>query len=207
MAEQKLSQLKIKSVEIRKFNPKTDAKRLTEIWVDGLRQTVDSQWWWKRVYWRELFSQYAKDATAVDGDMGPEGTNLEKSWCFDEENVQMLVAELIFQDPKLAHLLVGSIGIKRGYEHSKDGTIFTIWKMSVDINYRGYSIGGKLLLEGEKWAKQKGGTKITAASMNPIASKFYLKHGYEWSEWSWWDWIVFKYIGSMNGKLHEKTLG
>ena len=212
--EQNLSQLKIKDVEIRKFNPQTDAKRLTEIWVEGLSQTVDAQWWWKREHWHKLFTEFGKQETSVEGNMGPDGANLEKFWCHDEENVQMLIAELTFQDPNTKPLLVGSIGIKRGYgrydssEYSKDKneTIFSITKMSVDVNYRRYSIGGKLLSAAEEWARQAGAKKLRAGTMNPIASRFYLKHGYEWLDWSWWDWIVFKYVGSMSGKSHEKNL-
>ena len=198
-------------ITIRSFNPDLDAKPLTELWVKGLDQTSNAKYWWVRKWWKDMFDRYAAKATSPDGDMGPDGSNLEQNWCGDETNRGMLVAEVVSENKP--SILVGCCGIIRGTDSSPkkidaNETTFSIWKMSVDENCQGKGIGGKLMKAAEDWAKTNGCFKLRMITTNPIASWFYQKHGYEWVEWTWLEWIAFRYFGGyMNmGKWHEKEL-
>ena len=200
-------------VKIRKFNPNTDAKSLTEVWVKGLDQTSNAKWWFQRQWWKDMFVRYAAKATSEDGDMGPEGANLAKHWCTDEGNRCMLIAELVSKEETNPPLLVGCCGIVRGTSLSaedidKTETRFSIWKMSVDEKIQGKGVGGKLMKAAEVWAKDNGCLKLRMITANPVASYFYQKHGYEWTEWTWMEWIAFRYLGGHmpTGKWHEKEL-
>jgi len=198
-------------IRIRKFNPDGDAAALTKIWVKGLDQSSNAKWWITRKWWKDMFDEYAAKATSEDGDMGPDGTNLEKQWCLDKTNRVMLVAEKI--SPESPPQLVGCCGVIRGTDSSpkeidEKETTFSIWKMSVDEKCQGKGVGGKLMKEAEKWTKANGGIKLRAVTTNPIASKFYQKHGYEWTEWTYLEWFLFQYMGGYikGGKWHEKIL-
>ena len=197
-------------VRIRSFNPDIDAKPLTKVWVKGLEQTSNAKYWLVRKWWEETFAQYAVKATSPDGDMGPGGSNLERNWCGDEKNRCMLVA-VIALDNK-SSVLVGCCGIIRGTESSPkeiktNETNFSIWKMSVDGDFQGKGIGGKLLKAAEDWAKTNGCVNLRMITTNPIASCFYQRHGYGWVEWTWMEWIAFRYLGGYiyMGKWHEKN--
>ena len=197
-------------VQIRNFNPSTDAEALTKVWVKGLDQTSNAKWWITRNWWKDVFEKYAAKAISEDGDMGPNGANLEKQWCLDEKNRCMLVAEIVSSE---SSRLVGCCGIIRGTdsnpkEINDQETTFSIWKMSVDERCQGKGVGGKLMDEAEKWAKERGCLKLRMITTNPIASTFYQKHGYEWTEWTYVEWLLFQYMGGYirGGKWHEKEL-
>ena len=118
-------------IKIRKFNPNEDAAALTKIWVKGLDQTSNAKWWITRQWWKDVFDKYAAKATSGDGDMGPDGSNLEKQWCLDETNRIMLIAEKI--SPESLPQIVGCCGVIRGTDSSpkqidKKETTFSIWK-------------------------------------------------------------------------------
>ena len=81
-------------IRIRNFNPDLDAKPLTELWVKGLDQTSNAKYWWVRKWWKDMFDRYAAKATSPDGDMGPDGSNLEQNWCGDETNRRRLAKYL-----------------------------------------------------------------------------------------------------------------
>jgi len=203
------SQLSV--VRIRKFVPSTDAEALTKIWVKGLDQTSNAKFWITRQWWKDVFDKYAAKAISEDGDMGPNGANLEKQWCLDEKNRCMLVAEIV--SPEYPSKLVGCCGIIRGADSNpkdinENETTFSIWKMSVDESCQGKGVGGKLMKEVEKWAKENGCIKLRMITTNPIASRFYQKHGYEWTEWTYFEWFLFQYMGGYikGGKWHEKEL-
>ena len=184
---------------------------LTQIWVKGLDQTSNAKWLITRNWWKDVFEKYAAKATSEDGDMGPNGSNLEKQWCLDKNNRCMLVAELVSSESPSK--LVGCCGIIRGTDSNPkvindQETTFSIWKMSVDERCQGRGVGGKLMREAEKWAKEKGSLKLRMITTNPIASKFYQKHGYEWTDWTYFEWFLFQFMSGYmrGGKWHEKDL-
>ena len=202
----------LEKVKIRKFDPDTDSKQLTQIWLKGLSQTVNSKWWFTREWWKECFAQYAAKAMSRTGDMGPEGENLSRNWCGDENNRCMLVAE--YASGSRLPVLIGCCGVIRGTDPNatdvdENETTFSIWKMSVDEYYSRSGVGRKLMNMAEIWAKKCGCVKLRMITANPIASIFYQRRGYEWTEWTWLEWLAFKFLGGYlpTGKWHEKELG
>ena len=202
----------LKKVKVREYNPNTDSKRLTQVWVKGLSQTVNSKWWFTRGWWKECFAQYAAKAMSRNGDMGPEGENLSRNWCGDQNNRRMIVAE--YASGNGLPLLIGCCGVTRGTDPSvkdvgENETTFSIWKMSVDQYYAGLGVGKMLMGVAEVWAKGCGCVKLRMITANPIASSFYQRRGYEWIEWTWLEWLAFKFLGGYlpTGKWHEKELG
>ena len=189
------------AVNIRQLNPESDAKAVTELWVDGLQQTVKAKWWPTRPYWRYCFKKYAEKSTLPTGDMGPNGQNLAAFWCTQLTNRCMLVSEVTRsgEDPQV----VGCCGVVRGTSCNEtsgikeDETTFSIWKMSVMEEWRGKRIGAKLLKAAEDWARDNGCRKMRMITANPIASKFYQKQGYALDSGVFGVWL---------GAWHEKEL-
>jgi ribosomal protein S18 acetylase RimI-like enzyme len=65
---------------------------LTQIWVDGLQQTVDQYSWPWSVIIQWIFAQSAATATSEKGDFGPGGSNLRQTWPSDASDRKFFVA-------------------------------------------------------------------------------------------------------------------
>merc|ERR1711963_742471 len=137
---------------IRHFCPKTDAKQVHDIWINGLEQTVQAKWWLFRPIWKFFFHTMARNATKSNGDVGPNGQNLFSYWCEDNKNKCLLVCENhgLGEDLENGNI-VGCIAVIRGTNSrnnaivNKEDTVFSIWKMSVMDKHRRRGIGRKLL--------------------------------------------------------------
>mmetsp|Transcript_13200 Transcript_13200/g.19216 ORF Transcript_13200/g.19216 Transcript_13200/m.19216 type:complete len:187 (+) Transcript_13200:186-746(+) len=149
-----------------------------EIWQNGLQQTVDAiaakfylpSWFMNHTLGR-LFNYMATQAMSLDGDVGPNGSNLCKHWKGDDRCMFIACAE---QDK-----VIGLVGVKKGAKEQEaasddDASIASIWRLSVSEAYRGQGVAEKLMLEAEKWAKENQCHSMTLNTMNPIASKFYI---------------------------------
>ena len=78
-------------------------------------------------------------------------------------------------------------------ESTTTTTFVSVWRLSVDENYRRLGIATKLMETCHTWAKTKydrvddyGAPKITHMKLitgNPVAIKFYLKLGYQYEHW------------------------
>ena len=173
------------AVRVRHFKPESDAHAVHDIWIDGLRQTSDEKWWLYRPFWRFMFYMYARKAVQENGDVGPEGENIFRHWCEDKDNRCMLVAE---KEESGNNMILGCMAVIRGknpalgVEVTNEETTFSVWKMSVAEESRGRGVGRKLLEAGERWAKENGCVKMVMVTANPVASRFYMKNGYEPSE-------------------------
>ena len=170
------------TINIRSFEER-DSATVTRIWVDGLEQTVQAASLFTRPLWRRLMMNLANQATSIDGDMGPNGINLNKVWGNnnnENDDRIMFVAE---RNDGITNEIIGVCCIKRG-EHENDipptgYPIYSIWRMSVDDRVRRCKVGSLLMLKAEEWAKSKGGKKITLMTGNSMASKFYQSLGYK----------------------------
>ena len=192
-------------VNIRHFCSETDKNEVSNIWVSGLDQTVNSKWWPTRPIWKFFFNRMAEYAVEESGDVGPNGQNLSNHWCDDTGNRCMLVAEMTLEcENTLNSRIVGCIAVVRGTNSNNNikventETTFSVWKMSVSEEYRRMGIGKKLLDAGEKWAKNNGCKNMRMITANPIASTFYQNQGYEL--------LPTNMFGIWLGGWHEKEL-
>ena len=172
-------------IHIRLFEVR-DAPSVTRIWVDGLEQTVQAASVFTRPLWRLLMEKLADHATSPNGDMGPDGANLDRFWGSNGEGERDDRAIYIAESRDRVTGVVAVVGVccvKRG-EDEKDippagYPVFSIWRMSVDERVRGTKIGTRLMSAAEDWARGKGGGKMTLITGNSIASKFYRSIGYK----------------------------
>jgi len=145
-----------------------DCSKAAEIWVSGLQQTVEASSVLMRPLCRYAFRRLADKATAPDGDMGPNGSNLVSHWSGSDR--YMMVAEL-------AGEIVGVCGVKRGTEEDKealpDCKDFSIWRLSVAADARRAGVGIKLMTSAQDWAREAGGHRMLLITGNPIARRFY----------------------------------
>ena len=72
----------------------------------------------------------------------------------------------------------------------------SIWKFSVDADYRRLGVGHKLMQRCEEWCRERGMDKIQLVTGNPIAGEFYIqKCGFRKMGW-----------GECIGPWYEKKL-
>ena len=118
-------------------------------------------------------------ALSADGDVGPDGANLTKTYNGDDRC--MMVATV--GDPPQ---VVGCCAVKRGMDSTKieaESSIGSIWRMSVDPSARGKGIATKLMTACESWARQNGCKSMGLWTVNPVAANFYVKRmGYQPAE-------------------------
>ena len=169
-------------IEVRPVREQDQAK-VSEVWYNGLEQTVESILWAPRFLVRPLtdllFHSLIKENYSENGCFGPEGRNITANWgktdrcmyvaCIDEE-------------------IVGLCGVKIGKEEDSvaEGTeelkVASIWRLSVDSRHRRKGIGEQLLSQCENWARDKKCETMTLVTGNQIAHKFYLKVQFEVTE-------------------------
>ena len=66
-----------------------DAKACANIWKNGLDQTW-KQYWFLQKFWKRSMERLAQEALAPDGDVGPDGKNLNRIWMKNDR--KMIVA-------------------------------------------------------------------------------------------------------------------
>lgn len=192
----------VMQVKIRLFEER-DAPVCADIWVTGLEQTVMSGSRFLRPLYRWGMASLARGAVSAEGDIGPGGCNLYKTWGQGAGEsvegsgvVHAPVDKALFVAENEKGDVVGLCCVKRGIGEkdtpSADDSVFSIWRMSVAESARGNKVGSKLMSRCEDWAREKGGTKMTLVTGNSFASIFYKNIGY--STINFW------------GIRHEKTL-
>ena len=198
----------IDMVNIRHFQPESDAKQVHDLWINGLEQTIKSKSWVFRPIWKIFFHIMACNAVASNGDVGPNGQNLFSHWCEDKENRCLLVGEKKCLGTNAEECkIVGCIAVIRGTDSrveakftEEQSTFFSVWKMSVAEECRRHGIGSKLLEAGEKWAADNGCKKMKIVTANPIASQFYQNQGYKPIDSN----ILFAWLGGWHEKEIQK---
>lgn len=82
----------------------------------------------------------------------------------------------------MAGTVVGCCCAKRGSSESEIApescTDYSVFRVSVDQNYRKLRIGAALMDAIENWCKQQGGKRMMLTTGNPIAAIFYRRRGY-----------------------------
>jgi ribosomal protein S18 acetylase RimI-like enzyme len=186
------------AVHIRPIEPQ-DAEQVARIWRKGLDQTIDALCWGIFVVFRPL-AEYLTDwaaqvALTKKGDIGPNGTNLLQRWSGSDERCMLvavtsgeLPSSLSSQSHQSQHhanynetMILGCVGVKRGMgEHHTDpkSSWASIWRMSVDSNFRRCGLGTQLVEAAEDWARSKHCKAIILVTINPDAAKFYRQQGF-----------------------------
>jgi GNAT superfamily N-acetyltransferase len=117
--------------------------------------------------------RYGNEALAENGDVGPEGKHLFKTWMSpDKDDRTMLVAE------SDENVIVGCIGVKIGKDMEKEepgSTVASIWRMSVEESARRQGVGLSLIHAAERWARGHQCTTMVLETANKIAGQFYTK--------------------------------
>lgn len=153
---------------------KTDVCR---IWADGLNQSRLAVGRLFRPWFMRKMNQMRDISLAETGDIGPNGNNLLRTYGGKDDRC-MFVACL-----GTPQVVVGCCAVKKGMDETKtepESQIGSIWRMSVDENYRGHGIAGKLMAACEEWSRQAGCTKMGLYTINPVAAKFYVdRMGYQ----------------------------
>jgi GNAT superfamily N-acetyltransferase len=171
------------AVTVREFRD-ADGPAVCEIWTSGLSQTAEaSSCCIMRPIWNCLLGRLAATATAADGDIGVNGTNIGTHWGNGMADRRMLVAEL-------AGEVVGCCGVKLGIHEggpelplpALGGTTrehSSVWRVSVSARARRRGVGKTLMDAAEAWAIQVGANCMLLVTGNSIASSFYCeKCGY-----------------------------
>ena len=174
-------------VTVRRYKP-DDGPIVAKIWLDGLQQTIDESWWIFQGLFRYLFDIESKKVLSNDGDIGPDGVNIQEFW-IDQQNSEFLVATINDKVVGCVGLKVGTTSLEKGNEKednttsSIDKELVSVWRLSVDENFRRMGAASKLMEACHDWAKGQGAKQMTLNTGNPVASKFYLKLGYEYETW------------------------
>ena len=166
------------------------AAAVTQIWIDGLQQTVDALSWPLSTLMRWMFDKSAATATSETGDFGPQGSNLVRTWCRTPDR-QFFVAVLEQQSQQQQPVVVGCVGVQRGTSFlepsataTADSTTASIWRLSVAVSARNKGVGGALMEEAHAWARSVGCPRMALITANPVAAQFYVdKMGYEKEGW------------------------
>ena len=191
-------------VTIHPLSPE-DAPAVTQLWVDGLQQTITSHKnWMLRHLISRMMDQLETKALSEEGHMGPNGRNLCKFWTGRPDR-QFFVAKTTRrqakpQDEDNKHdeqqqseglggdIVVGCIGVKRGIYEDRvelDSLSASVWNVSVHKGFRRLGVGTTLMEHAENWAKDKeqGCTRMHLFTGNPRAREFYKALGYHDNHW------------------------
>jgi len=154
-----------------------DKADVCRIWVDGLEQSKMAVPWFLRPWLLRKMHKMRDASLSNEGDVGPNGKNLLQTYSGKEDR-RMFVA--CVGEPSV---VVGCCAVKRGMDETKseeESQICSIWRMSVDVNYRGHGIATKLMAACEDWSAEKRCTKMGLFTINPVAAKFYVdRMGYQ----------------------------
>lgn len=182
-----------------------DAPSVAEIWRQGLSQTAESHGLFLGPLMQLSLAKYGQDAMKPTGDVGPNGMNLAKTWLAKDDR-SMFVAACNSDDEH--HQIVGCIGVKVGQDMEKkepNSTIASVWRMSVDEQFRRQGIGLKLMTAAEDWAREHECTRIQLETTNKIAAQFYTsKAGYQEEPFPKERSIILHYLNIV--KMYTKTL-
>jgi GNAT superfamily N-acetyltransferase len=107
-----------------------------------------------------------------DGDLGPNGCNLLKTFLNHPNDRVMLVAEG-------ESGVLGAVGVQRGEKlgaaAQQDEKEVTIWRMSVCQSARRRGVGLALMEAAQDHARNQWGcTKMKLVTANPVAASFYV---------------------------------
>ena len=171
------------SIIIRPFAP-GDSAAVAAIWVDGLRQTVDSNGGPMFLLMGQAMAHLERTATAPDGDVGPDGSNLESHWLHRDDR-RMLVAATADHD-----VVVGCCGVIRGTDEKRSAPAgcdaCSVWRVSVAATARRGGVATSLMNAAEDWARMEGARRMLLVTGNPIAATFYVERmGYARPGWRW----------------------
>jgi len=146
-----------------------DCHDVLQLYLDSLRQLVDDLPTPEQPHVSCFMAQRGIDATAENGDFGPNGKNLLKRWV--REDRCMFVAETDGQ-------IVGCCAVCRGSNCNEianvDCTSYSIWRLAVDRRLRQSNVKAKLMKVVDSWARAAGGKEITIFTGSPIDSRFYI---------------------------------
>jgi len=170
----------------------TDASYICRIWCGGLDQTTEAcQWNISKYLVSHMMDKLKEHATSNEGDVGPDGSNLEKHW-MDKSDRAMLVAECTDDvdngdtDVISKRRIVGCCGVKIGTSESEVGPevdVGSVWRVSVDKAARSKGVGKALMNKAESWISEKRCTKMQLVTGNRIAANFYKSIGYQKINW------------------------
>ena len=171
-----------------------DAPAVTQLWVNGLQQTITSHRnWILRLLIARMMDQLETEALSEEGHMGPNGSNLCKFWTGQPDR-QFFVAKKKRRQAKTQEegrggdIVVGCIGVKRGIYEDRvelDSLSASVWNVSVREDCRRLGVGTMLMERAENWAKHKeqGSTRMHLFTGNPKAREFYKALGYHDNHW------------------------
>jgi GNAT superfamily N-acetyltransferase len=147
---------------------------VARIWFDGIEQSRKAAPWFMQNWLMEGMYVMVNKSMSETGDVGPNGNNLMQTYGKQGDRCMFVACT---GDPP-AVVVVGCCAVKKGMDDTKpeaDSDIGSIWRMSVDDNYRGYGIATKLMSASEDWARTHGCTRMGLWTINPVAANFYVK--------------------------------
>lgn len=163
-------------ITIRKLRAE-DKADVCRIWVNGLSQSKLAVHWLFRPWFMKKMNEMRDVSLSEAGDIGPNGKNLLQTYGGMDDRC-MFVACL--GSPQV---IVGCCAVKKGMDETKpepESQIGSIWRMSVDENFRGHGTATELMAACENWSREAGCTKMGLYTINPVAANFYVKRmGYK----------------------------
>jgi GNAT superfamily N-acetyltransferase len=174
-------------VTIRPFQ-QSDQADVARIWFAGIEQSRQAVPWFMQKWLMEGMYRMVGSSMSETGDVGPNGSNLMQTYGNQEDRCMFVACTTSTpgtgtgtgtggdDDPPV--VVVGCCAVKKGMDETKpepDSDCGSIWRMSVDDNYRGYGIGTKLMSASEDWAQTHGCTRMGLWTINPVAANFYMK--------------------------------
>ena len=171
----------------------SDVVDLTQIWLDGLPETVqNSRWFWKPLLWL-VMALREKEICGPNGDLGPQGANIMKYYHHhnndDDDDVKSREGDIqpkprmlfVAQHPTTKEIL-GCVGVKA--EDENDAAVGEIVRMSVARAGRRMGIARQLMSHAETWSTEVGRyKKLVLSTGTPRAVDFYSSMGYHRSDW------------------------
>jgi GNAT superfamily N-acetyltransferase len=154
-----------------------DRADVCRIWVDGLEQSKKAVPWFLGPWFMSKMHELRDASLAESGDVGPNGKNLLQTYGGKDDRCMFVAC---MAEPRV---VVGCCAVKKGMDETKpeqESQICSIWRMSVDENYRGHGIAAKLMAACEDWSREKGCTRMGLFTINPVAANFYVhRMGYK----------------------------
>jgi GNAT superfamily N-acetyltransferase len=165
-----------------------DQADVARIWKNGIEQSRQAVPWFMQSWLMEGMYRMTSGSMSDTGDVGPNGKNLMETYGKKDDRCMFVAccasttstSTTGDADDSAApvDVVVGCCAVKKGMDESKpepDSDCGSIWRMSIDDNYRGLGIATKLMSASEDWAKTHGCTKMGLWTINPIAANFYMK--------------------------------
>ncbi len=167
---------KVSDVVIRPIKD-SDKADVCRIWVDGLQQSRSAVPWFLGSWFMSGLNRLRDAALSDSGDVGPNGKNLLQTYDGKDDRCMFVAC---MGEPLV---VVGCCAVKQGMDEKKpepESQIGSIWRMTVDENYRGHGIATKLMAACENWSLGKRCTRMGLWTVNPVAANFYIhRMGYK----------------------------